>query len=57
MSRERRKEGERGKKENSGVNSAVFDWFACIQHVAGIPGGRVDGQDLVPGGRGFQLFC
>ena len=35
-------------------NSAVFGWFACIQHFAGIPGGRVDGPDLAPGGVGVQ---
>ena len=35
-------------------SAAVFEWFACIQHVAGIPGGRVDGPDLAPGGVGVQ---
>ena len=34
--------------------TAVFGWFACIQHFAGIPGGRVDGPDLAPGGVGVQ---
>ena len=36
--------------------TAVFGWFACIQHFAGIPGGRVDGPDLAPGGVGVQLI-
>ena len=29
--------------------------FACSQHLAGLPGGRVGGQDLVPGGVGDTL--
>ena len=31
-------------------------WVACSQHFAGLPGGRVGGQDLAPGGLGGQLF-
>ena len=32
-------------------------WFelACSQHFAGLPGGRVGGQGLAPGGVGGQL--
>ena len=31
-------------------------WIACSQHFAGLPGGRVGGQDLAPGGLGGQLY-
>ena len=31
-------------------------WLACSQHFAGLPGGRVGGQDLAPGGLGGQLI-
>ena len=29
--------------------------MACSQHLAGLPGGRVGGQGLAPGGFGGQL--
>ena len=36
--------------------SVVCVGFACSQHLAGLPGGQVGGQDLVPGGLGGQLL-
>ena len=30
----------------------VFVCVACSQHLAGLPGGRVDRQEMVPGGDG-----
>ena len=36
--------------------SVVWFWLACSQHSAGLPGGRVDGQGLAPGGVGVTLF-
>ena len=29
--------------------------MACSQHLAGLPGGRVGGQGMAPGGFGGQL--
>ena len=33
----------------------VWFWMACTQHFAGVPGGRVGGQGMAPGGVGGQL--
>ena len=41
---------------NSYKINVIWILIACNQHLAGLPGGRVDGQDWFPGGLGLQLF-
>ena len=42
-------------KEGLKKNSVVCVGFACSQHLAGLPGGRVGGQGLAPGNIGDTL--